>query len=46
VAKLELTIHVHIFKSEALFNIFRLLSKLKEDKAVDYAVMALEYVEG
>jgi len=44
VAKLELTIHIHIYKSEALFDIFRLLSKLKEDEAVDHAIMGLEYM--
>jgi len=44
VAKLELTIHIHIYKGEALFDIFKLLSKLKEDKAVDHGVMGLEYV--
>jgi len=44
VARLELTIHLHIFKGEAMFEVMRLLSKLREVEALGYTVMSLEYV--
>jgi len=44
VARVELTIHLHIFKSEAIFEVIRLLSKLREEEGLSYTVMSLEYV--
>jgi len=43
-SKLELTIHLHISKGEALFDVFRVLSKLKEAEALNYTIMSVEYV--
>jgi len=42
--RLELVIHLHVYGGEPLFNIFRLLSKLKEAEALDYTVTSIEYV--
>jgi len=44
VARLELTIHLHFFKGEAVFEVMRLLSKLRKDEALGYTVISLEYV--
>jgi len=43
-SKPEVTIHLHISKGEALFDVFKILSKLKEAEALNYTVMGLEYV--
>jgi len=43
-SKLEVTIHLHISKAEALFDVIKVLSKLKEAEALNYTIMSLEYV--